>query len=205
MSGCLGFIPHLQSLCAAVNKNCRAFNLKVVYNYESNFRNKHSFLIFTFIFIGAKLITDIKNYIQVSDKLSSAGQPLEEQLNLIKDAGFEVVINFGMHNNPEYSLKDEAGSVIALGMGYIHIPVIFENPVRQNLLDFFKAMEDSRGKKVFVHCAMNMRASTFIGLYNAIRLKQPPEQAFEIMRRIWEPNEVWQAFIGKMLSDPDLK
>jgi protein tyrosine phosphatase (PTP) superfamily phosphohydrolase (DUF442 family) len=150
------------------------------------------------------LITDIKNYIQVSDRLSSAGQPLKEQLKVIRDAGFELVINLGMLNNPEYSLKDEAGSVSALGMGYIHIPVVFEDPKRQNLLDFFKVMENNLGKKIFVHCAMNMRASTFIGLYNAIHLNQSRDQAFEVMRLIWEPNEVWQIYIENMLVDPDL-
>jgi hypothetical protein len=55
-----------------------------------------------------------------------------------------------------------------------------------------------------VHCAMNMRASAFIGLYNAIRLKQPREQAFELMRRVWEPNEVWMAFIEAMLNVDEL-
>ncbi len=150
------------------------------------------------------MISDIKNYAQVTDYLSSARQPLEKQLKSVRDAGFEIVINLGILNNPEYSLKDEAGSVRALGMEDSHIPVVFEDPTRQNLLDFFKAMEDRRGKKIFVHCAMNMRASTFIGLYNAIRLKQPREQAFEVMHKIWEPNAVWQTFIEKMLADPDL-
>jgi protein tyrosine phosphatase (PTP) superfamily phosphohydrolase (DUF442 family) len=109
-----------------------------------------------------------------------------------------------MLNNPEYSLRDEAGSVNALGMDYVHIPVVFENPTRQNLVNFFKVMQGNRGKKSFVHCAMNMRASTFIGLYNAIRLNQSRNHAFEVMRRIWEPNEVWQIFIENMLADPDL-
>jgi len=150
------------------------------------------------------MLTDIKNYTQVTELISSAGQPLEEQLKSIRDAGFELVINLGMHNNPEYSLKDEPGSVIALGMEYIHIPVVFEAPSRQNLLDFFEAMEDGRGKKIFVHCAMNMRASTFISLYNEIRLCQPRDIAFNVMHRIWEPNAVWQTFIDTMLADPGL-
>ena len=150
------------------------------------------------------MLNEIKNFQKLSDSISSAGQPLEEQLRFVKEAGFEVVINLGLHNNPEYYLKDEAGSIRALGMEYIHIPVIFESPTRQNLVDFFKAMEGSKGKKIFVHCAMNMRASAFIGLYNAIRLKQPHDQAFEIMHKIWEPNEVWQAFIDGILVNPDL-
>jgi protein tyrosine phosphatase (PTP) superfamily phosphohydrolase (DUF442 family) len=107
-------------------------------------------------------------------------------------------------NQPEYSLKDEAGSVKALGIEYTHIPVIFNHPTRQNLVDFFKAMDDHRGKKILVHCAMNMRASAFIGLYNAICLKQPREQAFELMHRVWEPNEVWKVFIKAMLNIDEL-
>ena len=141
------------------------------------------------------MLNEIKNFQKLSDSISSAGQPLEEQLRFVKEAGFEVVINLGLLNNPEYSLKDEAGSIRALGMEYIHIPVIFEQPTLQNLEDFFRAMDEHQGKKIFVHCAMNMRASAFIGLYNAIRLKQPHEQAFELMLRIWEPNEVWKSFI----------
>ncbi len=151
------------------------------------------------------MFSEIKDYLTVSHDLSCAGQPLEDQLKFIRDAGFELVINLGMINNPEYSLRDEAGSISALGMEYIHIPVIFEDPTRQNLLDFFKAMEDGHGKKIFVHCAMNMRASTFIGLYKVIRLNQPLDQAFEVMNRIWKPNIVWQAFIENMLSDPELR
>jgi len=155
------------------------------------------------------MLNEIKNFQKLSDSISSAGQPLEEQLRFVKEAGFEVVINLGLLNNPEYSLRDEAGSIRALGMEYIHIPVIFEQPTMQNLEDFFKAMDEYQGKKIFVHCAMNMRASAFIGLYNAIRLKQPHEQAFELMQRIWEPNEVWKTFIKKILKEyrknnPDL-
>ncbi len=151
------------------------------------------------------MITDIKNYLRISETLACAGQPLEEELRFIKDAGFEVVINLGLLNQHEYSLKDEAGSVKALGMDYIHIPVIFERPQSHNLIDFFSSLEANKGKKVFVHCAMNMRASTFIGLYSAIRLKQPLEQAFAPLRRIWQPDVVWQAFIESMLADPDFK
>jgi protein tyrosine phosphatase (PTP) superfamily phosphohydrolase (DUF442 family) len=150
------------------------------------------------------MLNDIKNYQRLSDSISSAGQPKEEQLMVVKEAGFHVIINLGLLNQPEYSLKDEAGSVKALGIDYIHIPVVFEHPARQNLVDFFKAMDDHRGKKILVHCAMNMRASAFIGLYNAIRLKQPREQAFELMRRVWEPTEVWNAFIEAMLNGDEL-
>jgi protein tyrosine phosphatase (PTP) superfamily phosphohydrolase (DUF442 family) len=146
------------------------------------------------------MLTDIKKYYPITEMIASAGQPAEEQLKDIRDTGFEVIINLGLHDNPEYSLKDEAASVKALGMEYIHIPVLFKHPTRQNLDDFFKAMDEHKAKKIFVHCALNKRASVFLGLYNIIRFKQSPAQAFEFIRKIWEPDKIWKAFFDKILN-----
>jgi hypothetical protein len=50
-------------------------------------------------------------------------------------------------------------------------------------------------KKVFVHCAANYRVSSFIPLYGQAKLGWSLEQANAHIRRLWEPNEVWTAFI----------
>jgi protein tyrosine phosphatase (PTP) superfamily phosphohydrolase (DUF442 family) len=64
-------------------------------------------------------LDDVKNYVAVSDRLGTAGQPSEEQLRDVADAGFEVVVNLGLPD-PRYCLADEAGSVHALGLTYHH-------------------------------------------------------------------------------------
>jgi len=85
-------------------------------------------------------IDDIKNFIAVSDRLGTAGQPSEAQLRDVADAGFEVVVNLGLLD-PRYCLADEAGSVASLGLAYHHIPVDFNAPQPDDLRRFFDAMD----------------------------------------------------------------
>src|SRR5689334_16080537 len=139
-------------------------------------------------------LDDVKNFVAVSDRLGTAGQPSEEQLRDVADAGFEVVVNLGLLD-PRYCLADEAGSVQALGLAYHHIPVDYTSPQPDDLRRFFEAMDASSGKKVFVHCAANYRVSAFVALYGEARLGWSSEQGDVHVRRVWEPNETWTRFI----------
>lgn len=150
--------------------------------------------------MGGSRISDIYNYRAVDLKLSTAGQPTEAQLASVARAGFGVVINLALHNDPHYSLRDEPGWVKSLGMEYIHIPVQFEAPTESDLLAFFAAMDKHQEQKVLVHCAANMRVTAFLGLYRAIKQGLPSDEAFALMKTIWEPNPVWSSFISAMLA-----
>lgn len=147
---------------------------------------------------------NIRNYRTVDDHLATAGQPTREQFSEVAQAGFDVIINLGLHDDPRYSLPDEPGLVKSLGMQYVHIPVQFGSPTEDDLQAFFRAMDENKGKRVFVHCAANMRVSTFVGLYRAIHLRKPLEQSFSLMREIWEPNVVWAKFIHDVLTKHQL-
>ena len=85
-------------------------------------------------------------------------------------------------------------------MRYVHLPVQFAAPTEADLLAFFAAMEKAAGEKVWVHCAANMRVSAFLGLYRVIRQGWSNDEAFVLMRTLWEPNEVWASFIAAMLE-----
>ena len=145
-------------------------------------------------------LAEIHNYRPVDDNLPTSGQPTQAQLAEIANAGFDVVINLALHDDPRYSLPDEAATVRALGLEYVHIPVQFGAPTRENLLAFFDAMDAHRGKKVWVHCAANIRVSAFLGLYRVLRQGWDDDRAFALMRGIWQPNEVWSSFIASALS-----
>lgn len=145
-------------------------------------------------------LTSIYNYRAVDETLGTSGQPSVSQLGSVAAAGFRVVINLALHDDPRYSLPDEPGVVRSLGMTYVHIPVQFAAPTEQNLLDFFAAVEAHQGEKIWVHCAANMRVSAFLGLYRVIRLGWEREQAFALMRDLWQPNEVWSSFIATALA-----
>jgi protein tyrosine phosphatase (PTP) superfamily phosphohydrolase (DUF442 family) len=137
---------------------------------------------------------DIRNFVAISQDLATAGQPTEEQLRQLKADGFEVIVNLGLLD-PRYCLADEAGTVATLGMRYHHIPVSFQQPTISDYELFRAAMLASRGRKVFVHCAMNFRVSCFTALYGEEHLGWSREDSDAHIRRLWQPTDVWTSFM----------
>ena len=129
--------------------------------------------------------------------------PTAEQMKSIAEAGVKVVINLAPFNS-ERDLKNESAVVELLGMKYINIPVEWESPTRQNLEAFMKAMDENKNDKMLVHCRANFRASSFIMLYRVQRFGWKPEEAFQDLRRIWNPDNypVWKKFIEDNLLKP---
>jgi len=142
--------------------------------------------------------TQARNFRKVDEKLFTSGQPNEAQLASARAAGVEVVINLALHDDPRYSLEDETGTVASLGMTYVHIPVQFGAPTEADLLAFFSAMDACRDRPLLVHCGANYRVSAFLGLYNLLKLGQPPDEAFALMDSVWKPDAVWRQFIDDM-------
>ena len=145
---------------------------------------------------------DIYNYQFLNEKLSSSGMPTAEQMKEVADAGVQVVINLALTTS-QGALPDEDKVVESLGMKYNHIPVEWNNPTRQNLEDFFAAMDEHREDKVLVHCQANYRASSFIMLYRVVRLGWKKEDAIPVMEKMWNPEDfpIWQKFIDENLLD----
>lgn len=144
-------------------------------------------------------LSDIFNFVQVSDNLGTAGQPTVEQLDAIKDAGYKTVINLATGTTPR-DLKNEAALVQERGIHYVHIPVVWETPTQENLEQFFQAMDAAQGDRCFVHCIANMRVSAFVYLYRVLKQGVPEPEARAMMNRLWEPNPVWQSFIDTTLA-----
>jgi uncharacterized protein (TIGR01244 family) len=144
-------------------------------------------------------LSDIYNFREVDSALLTSGQPTEAQLSSVAQSGVQVVINLAPQSSPS-ALKDEAGAVSALGMGYVHIPVEFSAPTESDLLAFFAAMDASRERKVLVHCAANKRVTAFLGLYRVLRQGSSHDDAFALMQSVWEPDATWARFIAAMLE-----
>jgi len=136
----------------------------------------------------------ITNYLEISPALGTGGQPLELQIGVLAQAGYQSVINLARADLP-YALQDEAGLVARHGMTYHPIPVVWGAPTLQNLADFFAAMQANAGRRVFVHCALNMRVSCFVFLYRVLQQGEPQSIARADLERIWQPNGIWQAFL----------
>jgi protein tyrosine phosphatase (PTP) superfamily phosphohydrolase (DUF442 family) len=145
-------------------------------------------------------IEDIINYLSVSDAIGTAGQPTSQQFMAIREAGYEVVVNLAMPDSSN-ALPNERELVAEQGMLYFHIPVVWECPTAQDLEQFFDVMARSHGRRVFVHCAMNMRVSVFVYLYRVIWQGIAPDAAYANVLRIWRPNPVWQRFLEDSLVE----
>ena len=150
--------------------------------------------------VAESALSGIYNYRAVDESLCTSGQPTAAQLATIAAAGFATIINLALYDDPRYSLPDEPGVVKSLGLAYVHIPVQFAAPTEADLLAFFAAMDAQSGERLWVHCAANMRVSAFLGLYRVIKLGWEVEPAFELMRGLWQPNEVWSSFIAAALE-----
>ncbi|MFT3893775.1 MAG: protein tyrosine phosphatase family protein [Anaerolineales bacterium] len=139
---------------------------------------------------------DIYNYWYYDEKLTSSGMPTAEQMKEVAEAGVQVVINLALKTS-QGALENEDTIVKSLGMKYIHIPVEWSDPTRQNLEDFFNVMDAHKAEKVHVHCQANYRASSFIMLYRVHRLGWKKEDAIPVMEKMWNPEDfpVWQKFI----------
>ena len=144
-------------------------------------------------------LSDIYNFLSVSDNLGTSGQPTSAQFSAVKDAGYDVVINLATGTTPR-DLPNEATVLAELGLDYIHIPVVWDDPTDADLAQFFEAMDNTQGRKRFVHCIANMRVSAFVLPYRVLRQKMSLDEAQGSMNQIWQPNDTWQAFINQSLA-----
>lgn len=145
-------------------------------------------------------IKNIYNFFKISEFIATAGQPTIEQLTIIKLSNYQVVINLALLDSPN-ALPHEESIVKSLGMEYIHLPVIWENPTIEDITRFFSLMKNFSNKRVFIHCAANKRVSVFIYLYRIIYQKINKEQAQKDLHQIWIPNEKWQNFIQQVTDN----
>ena len=138
------------------------------------------------------------NYVENTPRISSAGMPTRSQVAAIANAGFDVVISLappdvlGAH-------EDEGALVAQRGMRYFNIAVDFASPRPEDFEQFVRILEAQRGKRILVHCQMNMRASTFVFLYRAIALREEPDQAYDDVVRVWQPARQWRDFMRDTL------
>ena len=80
-------------------------------------------------------------------------------------------------------------------MNYIHIPVVWKSPKKEQFELFSSVMKHHVDKSIWIHCALNWRVASFIFLYSTKYLRIPEEEARKKMESIWTCNETWSAFI----------
>lgn len=144
-------------------------------------------------------IKQITNFLLINENLLTGGMPTADQLRALKNEKVDFVINLAIENSSN-ATPNERNILNRIGISYQNIPVIWENPKISDLIQFFSVMDANKSKRLFVHCVLNMRVSVFVYLYNVIQKHIDPEIAILNLRKIWEPDYIWQKFINQAIN-----
>ncbi|MBV8062392.1 MAG: NUDIX domain-containing protein, partial [Nevskia sp.] len=136
---------------------------------------------------------------EIDPRLATAGQPTAGQFRAVRAGGYQSVINL-LPEDSKLALPGERALVEAEGMRYHHLPVVWEAPTADDFTSFCALMDAQAQRRVFVHCAANKRVSAFVYLYRVLRQGVPREAAERELLAVWQPDEVWSAFIAAQLA-----
>lgn len=139
------------------------------------------------------------NVVPISPMLVTSGQPTAASLQQLAAQEFGAVIYLAPPTVSD-AVAGEADIVRAQGLEFINIPISFGNPSATDVDAFFAAMKHLQGKKVLVHCQVNMRASSMTFLYRTIVLKEKPEVTYEAVNKVWSPSGPWKRLIVDQLE-----
>jgi protein tyrosine phosphatase (PTP) superfamily phosphohydrolase (DUF442 family) len=142
----------------------------------------------------------IKNFVQLTDDVATAGQPKFSEFKEIERAGYNYIVNLGMLDHP-HAVVEEDKVVSDLGLTYVHIPVAFDSPTKEQVRFFCNLMSSLKGSKVFVHCIMNFRVSAFMYHYLSKVEKLSEEQSKSLMFNYWELDPVWEELMSWSSAD----
>ena len=140
-------------------------------------------------------VETILNYVKVSEKISTSGQPNADQIVEIAESGFSVIINLAMPDSTD-AIEREDFIAAENGMKYFHIPVPFESPNVKHLELFIKLITLLENEKIWVHCAKNYRVSAFMYHYLVKVLGKTEAEAKNKIFNNWQPNTIWQNFLS---------
>ena len=122
------------------------------------------------------------NRVDISPLLLTSGQPTKAFLETLKSQGFEAVVYLAPPTVGD-ALAEEPKIVGAQGILFTNIPIVWEKPTAADFQSFTRVMTALAGRKVYVHCQMNLRASSMVFLHRVITLKEPPGKAWADVQR----------------------
>lgn len=138
---------------------------------------------------------------RLTPEILTSGQPIEEHFSVLRDAGCEGVLSLlppGQEPVWEEAVCDD------LGLDYQVVPVVWLDPRPRDFERFRNQMNAWSGRRILVHCAANLRVSTFFAIWRLRENLCPPEITAADLRAVWTPNSVWENYLRIMTADlPD--
>jgi len=139
------------------------------------------------------------NFVVVTERVHTSGQPSAAQLSGLKGKGYGLVINLAPPTTLG-SISDEGMLVARTGISYLNIPVDWYSPRYEDFELFSNILKQSGSMHVLVHCQVNKRASVFTFLFRVVHDDAAPDRAWENVNAVWVPDEHWKDFARLVLK-----
>lgn len=143
--------------------------------------------------------TEPVNYLVVSERLVTSGQPSAAQITALDALEYRIVINLAPGEG-DTGFPDEARLLGSKGISYLAIPVELQRPLYQDFVLFSRVLDSAGNGRVWVHCRLNNRASIFAFLYRVIHEGADPDTAYEKVTQVWVPAPNWLRFARDTLA-----
>lgn len=138
------------------------------------------------------------NLVQATPGIYTSGQPSATSLAGLKAQGFEAVVYLAPPTVGD-AVPGEAKIVGGQGLVFVNIPIVFDNPTERDFETFVAVMKALAGRKVLVHCQVNLRASSLTFLYRVIVGRENPGEAWKSVETVWTPRGPWKRLIDDLL------
>jgi protein tyrosine phosphatase (PTP) superfamily phosphohydrolase (DUF442 family) len=139
------------------------------------------------------------NVVPISTNLVTSGQPTADSLGKLAAQGFGAVIYLAPPNVGD-AVREEGLIVGKQGLVFVNIPILFGEPTEADFKTFAAVLKSLEGRKVLVHCQVNMRASSMTFLYRTLVQKEDPKLAYESVAKVWAPHGPWKQLIVDQLQ-----
>jgi protein tyrosine phosphatase (PTP) superfamily phosphohydrolase (DUF442 family) len=139
------------------------------------------------------------NFVAVTERIHTSGQPSQAQLGTLKAKGYAFVINLATPASSG-AIPEEGSLIAKTGISYLNIPVDFKNPTYDDFELFSNILKQAGSRRVLVHCQVNKRASVFAFLYRVVHERVAPDDAWKNVVSIWEPEPQWNSFVRMVLK-----
>lgn len=139
------------------------------------------------------------NRVDATPQWTTGGQPGRGWLRRLKAQGFEAVVHL-VPFDVEGMLPDEPEIVRSQGLDFEHLPIPFSAPQDAHVAAFAAILARLAGRRVLVHCEVNLRASTMVFLQRAIVRRDDPATAWDAVTRVWTPRGAWRSLVQRQLG-----
>ena len=149
---------------------------------------------------NAQEVPPIRNFVRLSDDFCTGAQPRLEHFEKLKADGVKSILN--LRPAGEHRAAEEEAKVKELGLQYFNIPVVFGEPKKEQVAEFFKITDERKNFPIFIHCAAGIRVGAFWFIRRVLRdgwtVEAAEKEADEVGLR---ESPHWKEFARKYIEE----